>query len=236
LSTVEPARRRAGRPRVGQGADADTASRILAAAVPIFAAEGFAGASTRAIAAAANVNVATLAYHFGDKQGLYDALVDATYARFLAVDLAVDPALARADRLRATVERLYAFARAHRDELRVLLRHVLDARRLPEAVRARWAAPLLSRAAEVFAALELPLDPERVLAVHSVQHLVVRFAISSEEDLSTTGLGPDPHAAAERYLGDVACALLDVRDDAVTGRTASDRPPAPSRRAPAPPR
>ncbi len=196
------------RPRRPEGDD-PTPARILEAAVPIFAAEGFAGASTRAIAGAAAVNVATLAYHFGDKQGLYDALVDRTYARLLAVDLAVDGALPREGRVRVLVARLYAFAHAHRDELRVLLRHVLDARRLPEAVQARWAAPLLSRVAELFAALDLPMTPAAVLAVHAVQHLVVRFAVSSPDDLAIVGLGgPDPHTAVGAYLGDVACALL----------------------------
>ena len=54
---------------------ARTRERILAEALPLFAARGFAGTSVRQVAAAAEVNVATLAYHFSDKQGLYDAVV-----------------------------------------------------------------------------------------------------------------------------------------------------------------
>jgi hypothetical protein len=79
-------------------------------------------------------------------------------------------------------------------------------RRLPEAVQARWAAPLLARVAELFRALDLPMTPEAVLAVHAVQHLVVRFAISSPEDLAIVGL--DGHAAVAEQLGGVAWTLL----------------------------
>lgn len=192
------------RPKDADGAE--TAGRILEAAVPIFASEGFAGSSTRTLAAAAGVNVATLAYHFGDKQGLYDALVDRTYARLVGVDLSVAPEWSQEARVRSLTERLYAFARAHRDELRILLRHVLDERRLPDAVRDRWAGPLLARAAELFAALDLPMEPRALMAVHCVQHLVVRFALSDDADLAIVGL--DGHAAVAEHLGGVAWVLL----------------------------
>ena len=46
-------------------------ARLLREARRIFAAKGFDKASTREIAAAAEANVALIAYYFGDKQGLY---------------------------------------------------------------------------------------------------------------------------------------------------------------------
>ena len=47
--------------------------RLLMAALPLFAAKGFAKTSTREIARAAGVNLASIAYYFGDKAGLYHA-------------------------------------------------------------------------------------------------------------------------------------------------------------------
>ncbi|MCV2358949.1 CerR family C-terminal domain-containing protein [Paucibacter sp. TC2R-5] len=46
-------------------------ARLLTEARRIFAAKGFDKASTREIAAAAEANIALIAYYFGDKQGLY---------------------------------------------------------------------------------------------------------------------------------------------------------------------
>lgn len=188
----------------------DTRERILAAAAPLFAAEGFAGASTRMIAQAAGVNIATLAYHFGDKQGLYAALVDQTYARLLTVPLEGADAPDRHARLRALVKGLYRYARAHNVEVRVLLRHVLENRRLPSAVSEKWLAPLLARVGEALAPLGVPLDEERMLALLSLNHLLVRYAITEPEDLALFGAGGDPHERVAEHLADVACRLLGV--------------------------
>lgn len=54
----------------------DTKQRILAAAERVFADEGFAGASLRAITQQAEVNLAAVNYHFGSKTGLYRAVFE----------------------------------------------------------------------------------------------------------------------------------------------------------------
>ena len=63
-----------GRPRDGN--PEETRREILRAAGEAFAACGFVGATTRAVAARAGVNVATLHYHFGSKEGLYRAVLE----------------------------------------------------------------------------------------------------------------------------------------------------------------
>ncbi|WP_162006857.1 CerR family C-terminal domain-containing protein [Roseimaritima sediminicola] len=52
-----------------------TRQRILEAAGPIFAQRGFDKATVREICAAAGVNIASVGYYFGDKMGLYLAIV-----------------------------------------------------------------------------------------------------------------------------------------------------------------
>lgn len=51
-------------------------NRLLDAALQLFADKGFAKASTREIAQAAQVNVASISYYFGDKRGLYQAVFE----------------------------------------------------------------------------------------------------------------------------------------------------------------
>jgi AcrR family transcriptional regulator len=55
-------------------ASTDTKERILDAAEAVFAEQGYAGASLRAITGAAEVNLAAVHYHFGSKEGLYRAV------------------------------------------------------------------------------------------------------------------------------------------------------------------
>lgn len=60
----------------------ETRQRIIAAAVKLFGEHGFAGASTRDIAAAAGVNAPALQYYFENKEGVYLAC-----AEFIADDI-----------------------------------------------------------------------------------------------------------------------------------------------------
>lgn len=59
-----------------------TRSAILDAALAAFGAHGFAGATTRGIAAQAAVTLPSIAYHFGGKQGLYIACAEDIVARY----------------------------------------------------------------------------------------------------------------------------------------------------------
>jgi AcrR family transcriptional regulator len=53
----------------------DTRTRVLNAAGPIFAEKGFRATTVREICQAADVNLASVNYHFGDKERLYIAAV-----------------------------------------------------------------------------------------------------------------------------------------------------------------
>ncbi|MBY0494832.1 MAG: CerR family C-terminal domain-containing protein [Cyanobacteria bacterium] len=54
---------------------ADTRQRLIDAAAPLFADKGFQNVTVREICKASNANVAAVNYHFGDKAGLYRAVV-----------------------------------------------------------------------------------------------------------------------------------------------------------------
>jgi TetR/AcrR family transcriptional regulator, regulator of cefoperazone and chloramphenicol sensitivity len=94
----------------------ETRERILRAALELFAANGFEGASTRTIAEKAQVNLPAIQYYFGSKEGLYRAVVE-QFAEELQA--AVTPV---AERIQSEL----ANARASRQRLLDLLCDMLD--------------------------------------------------------------------------------------------------------------
>jgi AcrR family transcriptional regulator len=69
-----------------------TRESLLAAAMEVFARDGFGAASTRAIARAANANQALIGYHFGNKQRLYLTVFEHIADR---IETVLGPTLAR---------------------------------------------------------------------------------------------------------------------------------------------
>lgn len=65
---------------VGQARARDTKAQLLQAAVAIFADKGFSGARVEEIARRAKANKAMIYYHFGTKEGLYKAVLLATFS------------------------------------------------------------------------------------------------------------------------------------------------------------
>lgn len=59
----------------GQTRDDATARRLLDAAGPVFAERGYRDATVREICAAAGANIAAVSYYYGDKFGLYRAVL-----------------------------------------------------------------------------------------------------------------------------------------------------------------
>ena len=72
--------RRRGRPPFAAN-EPSARERILAVAERMFAEHGMEGVGLRAITAAAKVNLASIAYHFGSKDGLLEALFAQRAAR-----------------------------------------------------------------------------------------------------------------------------------------------------------
>lgn len=107
-----------------------TKARILAAAEEVFAAKGFAGASTREIADKAGVNISSLHYHWESKETLYFAVFQDVYDRIVEV---IRRALERnraANRQSKTIETvmgtLFDFFADHPTIPRLLVRRLVE--------------------------------------------------------------------------------------------------------------
>ena len=112
-------------------ASASTKARILATAEEVFATRGFAGASTREIAAKAAVNISSLHYHWESKETLYYAVFQNIYDRIVEiVRLAIPPAIAGAASGRAVIEdavgTLFDFFADHPNIPKLLVRRLLE--------------------------------------------------------------------------------------------------------------
>lgn len=163
-----------------------TRERVLEAALPLFAEHGYAGTSIRRIAQAADVNVATLAYHFTDKEGLYSEVVQRLHSDLAArwpTDLEGSAPREMVDRL---VQTAWEFCLEHRVHISLLMRHVLDRGAHPEVVVERWAGRLIDKADVVIGLFRPEWSAmQRRWLVLSVQHLLVRYVLEDATQLAS---------------------------------------------------
>lgn len=107
----------------------ETRERLVAAALSIFAARGFEGATTRDIAREAGVALAALPYHFETKEALWRAAADRIFgllrAQFETHLRRVEGADPRA-RLRSLLRELVLFAAKHPELHRFMLQEGTD--------------------------------------------------------------------------------------------------------------
>jgi AcrR family transcriptional regulator len=87
-----------------------TPERIIEAAADIFGKEGFKATTIRAIATKASANVASINYHFGDKQGLYSAVLEhlfkTSFERFPA-DMGIHDSMDPKEQLHAFIRGMF---------------------------------------------------------------------------------------------------------------------------------
>jgi AcrR family transcriptional regulator len=104
---------------------AATRRRLLEAAREEFTARGIAGARVDRIASAANANKAQIYHYFGDKDGLFDAVLESIAAE------AVGAVPIEADNLPAYAARLFDYHLDHPDLLRLVTWARLEGRTTP---------------------------------------------------------------------------------------------------------
>jgi AcrR family transcriptional regulator len=148
----------------------DTRSRILASAGPVFAAQGYAGATVREICATAGVNIASVGYHFGDKLGLYREVIHALrLARAKRFPTPNTDLQKPQDTLQALVNTLLARMLITEEaawETELLMREMQNPTPVFESIVEDFFRPLFDQLTET-----LGLLVKTDLPVHTLQHL-----------------------------------------------------------------
>lgn len=141
-----------------------TKNRILEAAGELFAASGYADTPNKVIAAQAQVDLASINYHFGNRSGLYQAVLVAAYGQVLSIaDLRqlVGSELSPASKLRVLIEQLVELATREPQawQLRVLAREVLAPTSHLQALFQDEALPKMLLIKRVLSAItEIPVE------------------------------------------------------------------------------
>jgi AcrR family transcriptional regulator len=225
-----PARVASALRRAGSGPE--TRERLLAAGLELFAEHGFHKVTVRDISHHAEANLAAVSYHFGDKFGLYGAIVEAAIAMMRAFnDTSVAPAELSAEaRLRHYV---MAYApRIARPEgkaasIQKLMRHEMhEPTPLARRVIDQGIMPRLHYLSQVIAEmLECPVDDGRVqLCVMSVQAQCLSFArdrFRSHVLKTWPPVGEQDLARAAAHVADFS--IAGIRALALTLTSASGR-------------
>jgi len=206
-----------------QAAPQGTRLALIEAGFRLFARNGFEGASTRAIAAEAGANIASIAYHFGGKEGLRAACAE-EFARRLAGaagpfdgPVPATPAEARLA-LHGVIDRMARFAAAGDEAgapVGFILRELAEGGATLERVYAALLEPLHRRFCLCWG-LATGREAESAavrLAVFSLIGQVAYFRIGRPLVMRRMGwaaIGPDELAAIAGRLHANLDAMLDA--------------------------
>jgi AcrR family transcriptional regulator len=141
--------------------------RLLEAAEDQFGEHGFAGASLRAICLAAGVNLASVKYYFGDKEGLYIATVENAHQCNASVEMATKfPHEAPPqDQLRAFIQivahRMHAPAKP--SAMKLMMREMADPGKAAHVVVQKFIQPMAFSLRGILRRLNPGIDESRLL-------------------------------------------------------------------------
>jgi AcrR family transcriptional regulator len=114
----------------------DTARALLAAALELFAAHGYRGASVRAITRRAGANLGAVTYHFGSKEALYGTVLASVAQPFRhhLLATAARPGTAL-DRIERMVRAFFDYLRDHPELPGLMVQHLAGSDPFPDAAR-----------------------------------------------------------------------------------------------------
>lgn len=183
-------------PRIKGRKPETTREAVLEAAIWAFAEYGFENATLAVIAQKAGVTAATLPYHFSDKQGLWDAVIDSFYKELFSFAGTLKPD----DDLDEVLPRFYDWSNEHRNGIRVILRNVIETGALDRQVREIRMGTAFDLVAKlVMRRYSVPELAARDATI-AVTHLITRFITNSPEDNRRAFMVQTDDEARERIV------------------------------------
>jgi AcrR family transcriptional regulator len=206
----------------------ESVERILVAATLLFAERGYHGVSTREIAQAAGLNIATVNYHLGSKLELYRAVFERIYHQERAVVAAFvndiepevlrSPALLR-DLFIQLIDALVAMTLEHPTTPRLWIWRWLEQQGPQDGIDADFSLPLFqmvnSLLQQAIAFGTIRSDVDIPLFLKSFGWLIYSYMMSGPLDWQTARANPlDAQQIAEfkAFLHRYMCRMLDLNE------------------------
>lgn len=197
--------------------DTSTKSKVMEAALHLFAERGYAAASVRDIAALAGVTKPVVYYHFGSKAGLYQALLD----QCLDISLEALKAAAQGATVREKLVRfigtMLTLAKSNTDRIRVVVQTYSTAPgQIPEEVSFR--ERLLERFQWMRGIIQ---DGINAGELHSENADLLAMSIMGQTHFLTTSMlvfGSTDSVIAEPPMEQMAEAIVDLFFTGAKGR------------------
>jgi AcrR family transcriptional regulator len=193
----------------------ETKERLLEAAGELFATQGIGSTSVREIAQKAGVNGALVSHYFGGKEGLYGECVESMYRQLSELQESLLPKILSAESLRSAIELAvidgFHLGRKNRNSLRLVMRHILDRGQLPKERFQSVQSPFLATIPALVAPHSMQSENELRWSIQSLVFLVVRYALSSDEELDRLNGGTGVALqATEEHLTRIAGEILSL--------------------------
>ena len=185
---------------------------ILAAALDVFAAQGFRGATLDRIARAAALSKPNLLYYFPTKEAIYQTLLEGLLRTWLDPLRAMDPGGDPLAEILTYLRRKLELSRDYPRESRLFANEILQG---APRMRAAIEGPLKALVDDKAAVLRTWMDQGRIARVHPVHMIFSIWALTqhyADFDVQVRAvLGPqgaDPYPDAQRFLQTLFTRLL----------------------------
>ena len=181
-----------------------TKALILEKATELFSKRGQ-KATMRELSKHSGFGLATIMHHYKSKDNLYDSCLENMFLKISGfkdeILSSISSCSGLEDSVKAAVKKSLMLVRTHILSVRLLLRTVIDEGEIRKKEKDAYLVPLIDSGAEFAASIFDVNKSEARLLLLSINHLIVRYGVHSEEELKLT-LGLENNDDVDEILAD----------------------------------